>query len=123
AADAHVARAKACQAGEAPEQHLWELQLLARRRGVDWNPELYSSPGWVKMRDDYLSTSAAPSVNIQYFGFGATSEHCIGVAYLLLPHRFNVHLSTPRSVSGQMTAFAGRLGEAIAEMSDLLDPE
>jgi carnitine O-acetyltransferase len=123
AADAHVARAKECQAGEAPEQHLWELQLLAKRQGRDWNPELYSSPGWMTMRDDYLSTSAAPSVNIQYFGFGATSEHCIGVAYLLLPQRFNVHLSTPRSVGGQMTAFAGRLGEAIAEMSDLLDSE
>lgn len=121
AASAHVARAKDCQAGDAPEQHLWELQLLARRRGIDWDPELYSSPGWTKMRDDYLSTSAAPSVNIQYFGFGATSEHCIGVAYLLLPHRFNVHLSTPRSVSGEMTAFAGRLGEAIAELSDLLE--
>jgi carnitine O-acetyltransferase len=123
AAGAHVARAKECQAGDAPEQHLWELQLLAKRRGLDWDPELYSSPGWVKMRDDYLSTSAAPSVNIQYFGFGATSEHCIGVAYVLLPQRFNVHLSTPRSVGGQMTAFAGRLGEAIAEMSDLLDAE
>jgi carnitine O-acetyltransferase len=123
AADAHAARAKECQAGDAPEQHLWELQLLAKRQGRDWHPELYSSPGWVTMRDDYLSTSAAPSVNIQYFGFGATSEHCIGVAYLLMPQRFNVHLSTPRSVGGQMAAFAGRLGEAIAEMSDLLDSE
>jgi carnitine O-acetyltransferase len=123
AAGAHVARAKECQASDVPEQHLWELQLLAKRRGLGWDPELYSSPGWVKMRDDYLSTSAAPSVNIQYFGFGATSEHCIGVAYVLLPQRFNVHLSTPRSVGGQMTAFTGRLGEAIAEMSDLLDAE
>lgn len=123
AAARHAARAKECQEGDAPEQHLWELQLLAQRRGIDWKPELYVSPGWVKMRDDYLSTSAAPSVNIQYFGFGATSEHCIGVAYVLLPRRFNVHLSTPRSVGGQMTAFASRLGEAIAEMSDLLDAE
>ena len=121
AAAAHVDRAKQCQAGQAPEQHLWELRLLARRQGIDWDPELYRSPGWVKMRDDYLSTSAAPSVNIQYFGFGATSEHCVGVAYLLLPRRFNVHLSTPRSAGGQMTAFAGRLGEAIAELSDLLE--
>ncbi|MBO0821066.1 MAG: choline/carnitine O-acyltransferase, partial [Nocardiopsaceae bacterium] len=120
AAAAHAARAKECQAGDAPEQHLWELQLLARRLGIDWNPELYVSPGWVKMRDDYLSTSAAPSVNIQFFGFGATSEHCIGVAYVLLPDRFNVHLSTPSSVAGPMTAFASRLGEAITEMSDLL---
>jgi carnitine O-acetyltransferase len=120
AAEAHVARARQCQAGDAPEQHLWELQLLARRRGLDWSPPLYDSPGWLKMRDDYLSTSAVPSVNVQYFGFGATSPHCIGVAYALLPTMFNVYLSTPRSVGGQMTVFADQLGVAISEMSDLL---
>jgi carnitine O-acetyltransferase len=123
AAGAHAARAKQCQAGDAPEQHLWELRLLARRQGRDWDPELYSSPGWLKMRDDFLSTSGAGSVNLRYFGFGATSEHCIGVAYILLPERFSVHLSTPRSVGGQMSVFAGRLGEAIAEMCELLTPE
>lgn len=120
AADAHVTRAKECQAGDAPEQHLWELQLIAGRRGQDFAPALYSSPGWQKMRDDYLSTSAAPSVNIQYFGFGATSEHCIGVAYVLLPQSFNVHLSTPRTVGEQMTAFADQLARAIDELTDLV---
>ena len=33
AAEKHVARAKECQAGQAPEQHLWELQLIQKRRG------------------------------------------------------------------------------------------
>jgi carnitine O-acetyltransferase len=123
AAAAHVARAKQCQAGDAPEQHLWELQLLAKRTGLDWSPVLHGSPGWRIVRDDYLSTSAAPSVNIQYFGFGATSEHCIGVAYVLLPERFNVHLSTPSSVGEQMTVFGDRLADALIEMSELLHVE
>ncbi|GAB3698144.1 choline/carnitine O-acyltransferase [Saccharopolyspora tripterygii] len=123
AADAHVTRAKECQSGDAPEQHLWELQLIAARRGQEFSPALYSSPGWLKMRDDYLSTSAAPSVNIQYFGFGATSEHCIGVAYLLLPQSFNVHLSTPLTVGEQMTGFADQLTAAIEELTELLGTE
>jgi carnitine O-acetyltransferase len=120
AADAHVRRAQQCQAGDAPEQHLWELQLLARRRGTAWSPDLYSSPGWTRMRDDYLSTSSCPSVNLQYFGFGATSTHCIGVGYVLLPEVFNVVLSTPATVSEEMTTFADRLGEALSEMTVLL---
>nr|MDT0665831.1 choline/carnitine O-acyltransferase [Micromonospora sp. DSM 115978] len=80
AADKHVARAKQCQSGQAPEQHLWELQLLQRRlvqqQGHGTDPVvtehlgLYDTPGWLVMRDDYLSTSSAPSVNIKYFGFG-----------------------------------------------------
>ncbi|MEV8035105.1 choline/carnitine O-acyltransferase [Streptomyces sp. NPDC086182] len=127
ATEAHVARAKACQAGRAPEQHLWELELIQRRRGAELGvteqPALYRTPGWSIMRDDYLSTSSAPSVNIQYFGFGSTSSQCIGVAYVLLPERFNLYLSTPLAVAAQMRTFADRLREAVDELRELLAPE
>ncbi|MDT8912218.1 choline/carnitine O-acyltransferase [Amycolatopsis sp. PS_44_ISF1] len=120
AAAKHVERAKQCQAGDAPEQHLWELQLIALRRGDTETPALYTSPGWLKMRADYLSTSSAPSVNIQYFGFGSTSPQCIGVAYVLLPDRWNIYLSTPKHVSAEMYRFAEELGRAVQELQELL---
>lgn len=120
AAAKHVSRAKECQAGDAPEQHLWELQLIGKRRGDTAVPALYSSPGWLKMRDDYLSTSSAPSVNIQYFGFGSTSPQCIGIAYVLLPDRWNIYLSTPKHVSAEMYRFADELAVAVRELQELL---
>ena len=127
AAEAHVRRARQCQDGKAPEQHLWELQLIQRRRGaslgVPDEPDLFRTPGWLIMRDDYLSTSSAPSTSIQYFGFGSTSSRCIGVAYVLLPYRFNLYLSTPRPVADQMYAFADHLREAVDELSALLAPD
>ncbi|MEV0246727.1 choline/carnitine O-acyltransferase [Nocardia sp. NPDC050712] len=124
AARAHVERAKQCQAGEAPEQHLWELQWIQRRRGAELGVTepipLYDSPGWQIMRNDYLSTSSAPSVNIEYFGFGSTSPTCIGVAYVLLPDRWNLYLATPEPVADQMHAFAGHLRTAVADLTALL---
>ncbi|MGP4016606.1 choline/carnitine O-acyltransferase [Saccharopolyspora sp. 5N708] len=127
AAEKHVARAKECQAGQAPEQHLWELQLIQQRRGAELGAteplDLYDTPGWRKMRDDYLSTSSAPSTNIQYFGFGSTSSQCIGVAYVLLPDRFNLYLSTPQPVAEEMFAFADNLKQAVRELQDLLATE
>ncbi|RZS30352.1 carnitine O-acetyltransferase [Herbihabitans rhizosphaerae] len=120
AAAKHVSRAKECQRGDAPEQHLWELQLIAKRRGEDPGLALYESPGWTVMRDDYLSTSSAPSVNIQYFGFGSTSSQCIGIAYVLLPDRFTIYLSTPRPVADGMHRFADELTAAITELEALL---
>lgn len=120
AAAKHVSRAKECQAGDAPEQHLWELQLIGKRRGDTETPALYTSPGWLKMRDDYLSTSSAPSVNIRYFGFGSTSPQCIGVAYVLLPDRWNIYLSTPKHVSAEMHRFADELAKAVSELQELL---
>lgn len=127
AAEKHVARAKECQTGKAPEQHLWELQLIQKRRGEELGVteplDLYETPGWLKMRDDYLSTSSAPSVNIQYFGFGSTSPRCIGVGYVLLPDRLNIYLSTPQAVADQMFTFADKLREAIHELRELLTSE
>ncbi|HEV7651653.1 MAG TPA: choline/carnitine O-acyltransferase [Actinophytocola sp.] len=120
AAEKHVARARECQAGGAPEQHLWELQLLAKRGGATTFPALYDSPGWLVMRDDYLSTSSAPSVNVEYFGFGSTSQQCIGVAYVLLPDNLNVYLSTPRIVGGQLHTFLDELSTAVRELRELL---
>ncbi|MCO1659555.1 choline/carnitine O-acyltransferase [Pseudonocardia humida] len=124
AADAHVRRARECQAGDAPEQHLWELQMIARRHGAELGVTgplpLYESPGWLVMRDDYLSTSAVPSPHVRYWGFGSTSLTCIGVGYALLGDRFHIYLSTPRSVRAQMTAFAAELPRAVHELDALL---
>jgi carnitine O-acetyltransferase len=127
AADKHVQRAKECQAGDAPEQHLWELLLIQNREGHDLGvvepPALYQTPGWLIMRDDYLSTSSAPSASVVSFGFGSTSSHCIGVAYALMPDSFYAYLSTPRAVAGEMYRFADELRAAFRELDDLLASE
>ncbi|WP_127783167.1 choline/carnitine O-acyltransferase [Rhodococcus sp. X156] len=121
---AHTARARECKQGLAPEQHLWELQLTQQRRGAELGATeplaLYHSPGWVVLRQDYLSTSSAPSQFTQYFGFGSTSDRCIGVGYVLLPERFHLHLSTPRAVDQQMQAFAAQLRSVVPELQSLL---
>ncbi len=127
AAAQHVERAQQCQAGQAPEQHLWELQMLQARRGCELEAveplALYESPGWTVMRDDYLSTSSAPSRHIQHFGFGSTSPHCIGIAYVLLPDRFNLYLSTPRAVGEHLEDFVRELRLALDELRQLLAGE
>ncbi len=127
AAEKHVERAKECQAGQAPEQHLWELLLIQKRRGealgVTEPLALYETPGWLEMRDDHLSTSSVPSTTVQHFGFGSTSSRCIGLAYALLPDLFNLYLSAPLSLADEMSAFADQFEEAVHELQDLLSTE
>jgi len=129
AADAHTARAKNCQTGKAPEQHLWELELLQHRQRHSTPPAhataplaLHTSPGWHTMRADYLSTSSAPSPNIACFGFGSTNPHCIGIGYVLRPDRLILYLSSHHTITHQMHAFAHELTSAIHQMRDLLTP-
>ncbi len=127
AAKQHTLRLQQCQAGEAPEQHLWQLQLIAQEHGIALGTgesfRLFESPGWLKMRNDYLSTSSAPSDNITVFGFGATSEQCIGTAYLVRNESIKAYLSTPSAVAHHMHVFADKLHDAFREMAALLQEE
>lgn len=138
AAKAHIGRAKACQAGAAPEQHLWELLMIHGRRGAELGISadtagassidqpafaLFDSPGWIKMRDDFLSTSSAPSINAVYFGFGSTAPQCIGVGYVLRPDAIHAYLCTPVSQIAQRDAFAKNLSDVLHEMADMLEQD
>jgi carnitine O-acetyltransferase len=120
AATEHVARAKGCQDGRAPEQLIWELQLEERRHGFDSRMAVHESPGWRIMRDDFLSTSSAPTSNVVILGFGATSAQCIGVSYQLLPQQFTLYLSTPAAVADGMARFAEELPRAIEDLAGVL---
>lgn len=127
AAQQHTLRLRQCQAGEAPEQHMWQLQLIAQERGIELgtgeNFRLFESPGWLKMRNDYLSTSSAPSENVTVFGFGATSKQCIGIAYLVRNESIKAYLSTPSAVAHHMHVFVDKLHAAFREMAILLQEE
>jgi carnitine O-acetyltransferase len=126
ATERHVERARECQAGDAPEQHLWELQLIQGRRGEALGATeplaLYETPGWLKMRDDYLSTSSTASATIEYSGFGPTGNRCIGISYMVLPDQARLYLSARRRIADEMRLFADRLREAVGELQDLLAP-
>ena len=140
AAEKHSARARECQQGNAPEQHLWELQniynrnpenfqsgFLARlfskglsRQQIDEALALFDSPGWVKMRADSLSTSSAPSPTIKYFGFGSTGPGCIGVGYLVRKEEMNCYLSTASGEEDAVAGFISNWQAAMLELSALL---
>jgi carnitine O-acetyltransferase len=127
AADAHAKRAKECQEGQAPEQHLWELMLIQRRRGralaVTEDLTLFASPGWLKMRHDYLSTSSLMSDVVTYFGFGSTSTDCIGVGYAVRGDSFHAYLCTGKSSATYLADFAANLRRAMLDIGDLLQSQ
>jgi carnitine O-acetyltransferase len=124
AAEKHVKRARECQDGQAPEQHLWELLLVQKRHGealgVSEEIELFSSPGWLKMRHDYLSTSSVMSDFVTQYGFGSTSPDCIGVGYAVRSNAFYGYLCTAKPGAGHLANFLRELRKAMHEMGELL---
>jgi carnitine O-acetyltransferase len=120
----HVERVRDCQAGHAPEQHLQELWFIQQRSGaavgVPVEPELYRTPGWRVLRENYLSTGPTSSPSAEYFGFGPAGRKDIGVGYVLQPDRCQMYLSAHTAVAKEVRAFARHLRTAVAEMRELL---
>jgi carnitine O-acetyltransferase len=127
AAEKHVRRAKECQDGQAPEQHLWELMLIQKRQGealgVTEDLAVFKSPGWLKMRYDYLSTSSLLSRYVPLFGFGSTSPDCIGFGYAVRSNGFSAYLSTAKSSAHYLPGFVANLRGAMFQLCGLLQSE
>lgn len=91
---------------EAEMERVGDIHM--RRGGEIGDLPIFSSPGWLTMRDACMSTSSSSSEHIQYFGFGPTGTKNIGVPYVLLPERLNIYLAAQRPTAGQMHTFAER---------------
>ena len=120
AAEAHTRRAAQCRDGAAPEQHLWELLMIHQRAGGAEAIPFFESPGWQISQAERISTSAVPSPNVRYWGFGPTGPECLGIAYAPLPHRFHTYLCVRRSNEAQLRAFQRELPRATADLDRLL---
>lgn len=143
AGDKHVGRARECQQGQAPEQHLWELLNIYNRnperfqtglfsrlfqgglssKDIDAALALFDSPGWMKMRSDALSTSSAPSPSIINFGFGSTGPGCIGVGYLVGADSINSYLSTAQGEDEALESFMTHWAAALSDLAELLEQD
>lgn len=119
AAEQHGRRAAQCRAGDAPEQHLWEL-LMTHQRRRSGAIALFESPGWAIARDDRLSTSAVPSPHVSYWGFGPTNEQCLGVGYALLPDTFHLYISARHSQARRLSDFVTELPRVVEQIEELL---
>ena len=124
AASAHIERIKECQSGNAPEQHLWQLEIISKKNSdikiIDKDLELFSSAGWRNMRDDYISTTSVGSKFVNMIGFMTSSKKCIGVAYSINRSNIEIYISGFKDSQYKPNEFSNNLRESIDDMVDIL---
>src|SRR5699024_1052792 len=127
AAAKHDSRVAECHAGQAPEQHLWELQRIARQQGRAMGiyevPELYESPGWLAMRADQLSVRSTTSPNVRYLGTGPADGPGIGAAHVLGSRAVTLHLSAPTATTTELDTYRDEFRRAVTELHELLSQD
>jgi carnitine O-acetyltransferase len=124
AAAAHVRRMKECKEGRGVDRHLIGLlsiwQRKAEQLGIEERPEIFSSPGWTKMRHDILSTSRLVSRDIEQFGFGPTTPDCTGIGYTVYDESCMFVLSAWQNRRDELEAFARNLKQALLDMAEVM---
>jgi carnitine O-acetyltransferase len=123
AAAAHIMRMKECKEGRGIDRHLFGLlniwQRTGEQLGIEKQPEIFSSPGWTKMRHDILSTSRLVSNDIEHFGFGPTTPDCTGIGYGVYSDNCIFVLSARENRRDELEAFTRNLEQALVDMAEL----
>ena len=124
AAAAHATRMKECKEGQGIDRHLLGLHSIWQRAGehlgIEEQPEIFCSPGWIKLRHDILSTSRLASRDIEYFGFGPTTPECTGIGYAVYDDNCVFVISARENRRDELESFTRNLNQALLDMAELM---
>jgi carnitine O-acetyltransferase len=121
---AHRERVKTCRAGHGVERHLLGLlktyESFGAELGMPEQPDLFTSPGWLALRHDTLSTSNGSSDAVDLFCFGPSVDDGLGVAYVIQQNRINFAVTSRSTMRQANKDFLGYLEESLLAMADVL---
>ncbi len=114
----HKNRIKACKQGRGVNRHLFGLQLMAKRRGLE--VKLFTDKAYTTLTTDFLSTSSLGDRHlIGDFAFSPTTAGGIGVGYFLTDNNdgFLYCLSYNKDQADDIQSFINGLKEGSEKLT------
>jgi carnitine O-acetyltransferase len=126
AAQTHVARMKECMAGMGVERHMFGLQSIYDRFGVELGlnriPAIFGDRGWLKLRHDTLSTTSNPDpTGVVLSGFGPVVDDGFGICYTITADCIVITLTSKAAMEKQLTELSSNLSGALLDMAALIE--
>lgn len=116
---AHKSNVIACKTGQGFSRHLFGLQLMADRLGLD--PPLFRDESYRALTTDFLSTtSVGDDRQIMRFTFAPTSVGGIGVNYTVVGDTYEFCLTHDVSRTGGIDDFIDGIRTGVAALAGLL---
>ncbi|ARK20489.1 MULTISPECIES: choline/carnitine O-acyltransferase [Sporosarcina] len=120
AGSAHSIRLKEAKKGFGVERHLYGLQRIFETYQAELDmekfPALFTDPGYLTMRHDFISTSNMTSPEVKSCAFGPVVEDGYGIFYVLLKDRLIINLSSYSRNEEKARLLAENLDEALKEL-------
>ena len=124
ASSAHTGRIAECREGRGVDRHLFGLkkmmELFGREIGVEETPGLFSSPGYLALSRNLLSTSTGPTEGFRIYGFGPVDDEGFGVRYLMFPEKLVFTMTSRTALEPRLLAFREKLADNLEKMAALL---
>lgn len=120
ASDQHTARMMECKNGAGVERYLFGLLNMYKMEGaalgINSLPEIFSSPGWVKARQDVVSTSNMSSPVVSLTGIGPPTQECLEVFYSIEGDRIQFNLNCNAGLHPKQLKFIDAIRTTLNEM-------
>ena len=123
ASNAHSVRLKEARKGFGVERHLFGLQqiflMFGDELGIEKSPALFSDPGYLTMRHDFISTSNMTHPQVKSCVFGPVVEEGYGIFYVLLKNELIVNFTSFSRDEQDARLLARNLDTALKELRDI----
>jgi len=96
------------------------MELFGQEIGVEETPALFSSPGYLALSRNLLSTSSGPTECFRIYGFGPVDDEGFGVRYLMFPDKLVFTMTSRTVMEHRLLAFRERLSENLEKIAALL---
>ena len=123
ASAAHSLRLKERQQGFGMERHVYGLQkiysMYKENIGIEELPKLFTDPGYLTLRRDFISTSNMTHPSVKSSAFCPVVEDGYGIFYILLQDELIINLSSYSRDEQNAKLLMKNLNNALNELRDI----
>jgi len=114
AASAHSKMTGECSKGMGVDRLLYALECLwTAQRPNEPKPDIFRSPGWLKLNQSVLSTSNCGNPSLRFFGFGPVCPQGFGVGYIIKDDAMHFMITSKRRQTDQFRKTLARFFERV----------
>ncbi len=118
----HIERIIECKNGYGIDRHLFGLKKMHEINFKDQQlPEIFSSPSYKSITENFISTSTSNSKGVNFAGYGPSITDGYAVRYLIYNDHINFVLSSKSHNKSSLLKLKAAMKQALSDMSSILE--
>ncbi len=95
-------------------------QRMAKQLGIEAEPDLYTTPGWLKLHHDRVSTSNGSLEFVELFNFAPVVADGFGIGYIIKDDKLTFNVTSFAEMGDKLQQFVAHINDSLLEMAEVL---